>query len=120
MAVVPMDGSRWEREVLGARGAVLVQFWRSTCPICAGLEPSVQRLGAELDGRMPLYRVDCDQEADLVWAYEVQSTPTFLVFCSGEALWRHAGEVAISEVRASALDALGRCAAGGAAPPAAP
>ena len=74
------------------------------------MEREVQALAGELDGKVPLYRVDCDAEADLVWAYEVLSTPTFIVFCRGEPLSRVAGEVEVAEVRRMALDAGGPCA----------
>jgi len=74
------------------------------------MERDVQGLAGELEGKVPLYRVDCDAEADLVWAYEVLSTPTFIVFCRGEPLSRVAGEVEVAEVRRMALDAEGSCA----------
>jgi len=110
MPIIPMDGTRWESLVLGSETPVLVQFWRASCPICAALEPKVQALAVELEGRVPFYRVDCDAEADLVWAYEVLSTPTFIVFCRGEPLSRVAGEIEVDEVRRMALDAGGPCA----------
>ena len=110
MPIVPMDGTRWESLVLGSQRPVLVQFWRVTCPICAAMEHEVQALASELEGRVPFYRVDCDAEADLVWAYEVLSTPTFIVFCRGEPASRVAGEVEVAEVRRMALDAEGSCA----------
>ena len=109
MPIIPMDGTRWESLVLGSGRPVLVQFWRKTCPICAAMEHEVQGLAEELEGRVPFYRVDCDAEADLVWAYEVLSTPTFIVFCRGEPLSRAAGEVELAQVQRMALDAEGSC-----------
>lgn len=73
------------------------------------MEHEVQGLAGELEGKVPFYRVDCDAEADLVWAYEVLSTPTFIVFCRGEPLSRVAGEVEVAEVRRMALDAMASC-----------
>ena len=110
MPIMPMDGTRWESLVLGSERPVLVQFWRRTCPICVAMEREVQGLAGELDGKVPFYRVDCDAEPDLVWAYEVLSTPTFIVFCKGEPLSRLSGEVDLVEVRRMALDAEGSCA----------
>ena len=110
MPTAPMDGTRWESDVLGSERPVLVQFWRASCPICAAMEREVQGLADELEGRVPFYRVDCDAEADLVWAYEVLSTPTFIVFCRGEPLSRVAGEVEVAQVRGMALDAEAACA----------
>lgn len=108
--MMPMDGARWESLVLGSEVPVLVQFWRKTCPICAAMEREVRGLAAELEGRVPFYRVDCDAEPDMVWAYEVMSTPTFIVFCRGEPLARVAGDAGVAQVRRMALEAGGACA----------
>lgn len=110
MPMMPMDGTRWESLVLGSERPVLVQFWRRTCHICAAMERKVEGLATELEGKVPIYRVDCDSEPDLVWAYEVLSTPTFIVFCRGEPLSRLSGNVELADVRRMVLDSEGACA----------
>lgn len=107
-----VTGGEWEAQVLGSPRPVMVQFWRSTCAHCRAIERPVDALASELAGRVDMYRVDCDSEEDLVWAYEVMSTPTFVVFCAGEPTARAYADASPAELRSMALDALESCPVG--------
>ncbi len=104
-----VTGGEWERTVLGAPRPVLVEFWRASCPICPRFERPLDALSAELGDMAALYRVDIDTEADLVWAYEVMATPTFIVICRGEPVARAYGDATPAGLRELVIDAIGRC-----------
>jgi thioredoxin 1 len=104
-----VTGGEWEARALGSPRPVMVQFWRSTCPNCRAIERPLDALASELAGRVEMYRVDCDSEEDLVWAYEVMSTPTFVVFCRGEPASRAYADASVAELRSMALDAFESC-----------
>ncbi len=109
MAIRLVTGGEWEMTVLGADGPVFVQFWRAGCAVCKSMERQVEALAAELVHAVPFFRVDCDAEADLVWAYEVMGTPTFIVVCRGEPVSRAYGDVSLVELRELVIDAIERC-----------
>ena len=109
MAIMRVTGGEWELTVLGADGPVFVQFWRASCPVCKSMERQLDALEAELAHEVPFLRVDCDADADLVWAYEVMGTPTFIVFCRGEPVSRAYGDTSLVEIRELVIDAIERC-----------
>jgi thioredoxin 1 len=109
MSLKLVTGDEWELTVLGADGPVFVQFWRASCAVCKSMERQLDVLAAEFADAVPFFRVDCDAEADLVWAYEVMGTPTFIVFCRGEAVSRAYGDTSLVELRELVIDATERC-----------
>jgi len=109
MAIRLVTGGDWKLTVLGADGPVMVQFWRASCAVCKSMEKQVEDLATEFAHEVPFFRVDCDAEADLVWAYEVMGTPTFIVFCRGEPVSRAYGDTSLVEIRELVIDAIERC-----------
>lgn len=96
----------WEERVLGAEGAVLVEFMSPTCAVCRTMEPRLQRLVEDFEGRAGFFRVDVTEEEDLLWAYEVMSTPTFIAFRDTEPVGALYGEVDVTELAALLEDAI--------------
>ncbi len=101
-----MGDADWEERVLGADGAVLVEFWSPTCAVCRVMEPRLQRLEADFGDRAAFFRVDVTEEEDLVWAYQVMSTPTFMAFRDSEPVGALHGEVDGTELAALVEDAI--------------
>jgi thioredoxin 1 len=93
LPVEEVGGANWQERVLEAEGPVLVEFARDTCSVCMAMQPVVERLAAEFGNWVPVLRADVDVEEDLVWAYGVMSTPTFMIFREGEPWHTLAGEV---------------------------
>jgi thioredoxin 1 len=96
----------WEERVLKAEGAVLVEFWSPTCSVCGTMEPRVQRVVEDLAGQAWFFRVDVTEEEDLVWAYQVMSTPTFIAFRDSEPVGELYGEVDATELANLVEDAI--------------
>ena len=107
MGIGKAGDANWQKAVLEDGRPVLVEFIRDTCPVCAAMAPVVEELAATFEGQVPVYRVDVDEEPDLVWAYEVMSTPTFIVFRDGEPLQAMGGSVGQAVLEAMLEDALG-------------
>jgi thioredoxin 1 len=96
----------WEMRVLNAEGAVLVEFWSPTCAVCRTMEPRLLRVAEELSGQAEFFRVDVTEEEDLVWAYQVMSTPTFIAFRDSEPVGELYGEVDATELANLVEDAM--------------
>ena len=75
---------------------VLVDVWRSNCVPCKTMDGIVDELAAEYDGSAHVVKVDAGRAPEIVQAFRVMSTPTFLVL-SGKGAerlrprWRHSG-----------------------------
>lgn len=72
---------------------VLMEFYATWCPHCRQMAPVMDQIRELLEGQAPVVQVDIDNERQLADDFEVEATPTFLIFKDGEVAWRHSGEM---------------------------
>ena len=80
-------------DVMQAAPVVLVEFYASWCPHCQKMMPIVAQVKELLDGRVPVYQFDIDQNSEAADQAQVSSIPTFLIYSDGREVWRHSGEL---------------------------
>ena len=74
----------FDQEVLRAELPVLVDFWAEWCGPCHALEPVVEELAKEYDGKVKFVKIDTEQNFDVPARYGIRSLPTLLVFKGGQ------------------------------------
>ncbi len=82
---------RFDDAVLQSDLPVLVDFWADWCMPCKMMEPVLDDLAAEYEGKLVIVRVNVDEEQDLANRYEVVSIPSFLLFHNGKVVAEHLG-----------------------------
>lgn len=81
----------FRREVVNSELLVLVDFWGSWCPPCKMVEPVIDELANELDGRVKVGRLNIDQNPAVRSMFEITAVPTFILFKYGQIIERVVG-----------------------------
>lgn len=90
-AIVNATDVNFESEVLASAGTVLVDFSAAWCGPCKKLEPIVDEIAAEYDGRLKVVKVDVDQAPGTAARYGVLSIPTLMIFHAGKVKDQYMG-----------------------------
>ncbi len=83
MTVDATDAS-FAGDVLEAEVPVLVDFTAPWCRPCRVIEPILEELARDHEGRLQLVRVDVDANVGVPSRYGVLSLPTVILFVDGE------------------------------------
>ena len=81
----------FQAEVLDSAEPVLVDFSAEWCGPCKMLDPIVEQLSQEWQGKVKFVKVDADQNPNIVMQYSVMGIPTLLLFKGGEIKERVTG-----------------------------
>ena len=83
MPVLEADDNTFETEVIQASGPVLVDFSATWCGPCKKLEPIINEVAGDYDGRLKVVKVDIDKARDTAVRFGVMSVPTLVLFRDG-------------------------------------
>ena len=90
MAVNQISKDEFQKEVLEAKGIVLVDFYAQWCGPCKMIAPLVDDLSKEIDN-VKFVKIDVDENPDLITQYSIFSIPTFLLFKDGQVINQFVG-----------------------------
>ena len=77
---------------------LLVDFYADWCGPCQTLAPILDRVVAELDGKVTLYKVNVDKHPQLSQQFAIRSIPHLMLFKKGKILWRKGGHITNAEL----------------------
>lgn len=78
-----IDEATFNEAVLKAKTPVLVDFWAPRCAPCRLLEPVVDEVANEYQGKVTFVRLNRDENPGVANRYGVMSLPTLMVFKNG-------------------------------------
>ena len=77
---------------------LLVDFHADWCGPCQTLAPILDRVVAELEGKVSLYKVNVDKHPQLSQQFAIRSIPHLMLFKKGKILWRKGGLITNAEL----------------------
>ena len=103
---VTLTDENFEAEVLGSDVPVVVDFWAAWCGPCKLMNPIIDGLAEEFDGKAKLAKINIDDYGDLASAYHIMGVPTLLFFKNGNLVDRTEGVMAQPAIAAKINEML--------------
>jgi len=86
-----VNESNFQQEVLESPITVLVDFWAPWCMPCRMLEPIIEKLAEENQGKLKVCRLNTDENQYIAAQYGIRGIPTLIVFKEGQEIGRTVG-----------------------------
>ena len=93
----------FDQDVLKSQVPVLVDFSAAWCAPCQTMAPIIDKLYADYNGKVKVYKVDTDRNPEVAGRFHVNSLPTFMMFRNGRPVSQYSGAMA-KEMLAGVID----------------
>jgi thioredoxin 1 len=74
----------FDTEVIKSTEPVLVDFWADWCMPCKRLTPTIEKVAADLAGKVKVGKLDTDSNREVAMKYSITAIPTVILFHNGE------------------------------------
>lgn len=98
MSVIHLSKENFNQEVLGQKGAVLVDFWATWCPPCRMLSPIIDEIAEEVSD-IRVGKINVDEQPELAAQFQISNIPTLIVFKDGKETKRSVGAISKDAVK---------------------
>ncbi len=93
MAPVIITDANFDELVLKSDKPVVIDLWAEWCGPCRMIEPHIEAMSEEFDGKAIICSVDIDSNPEIPSKYSVMNIPTVLFIKNGELVDKVVGAV---------------------------
>jgi len=86
-----VTSSTFTRLVLEAEGPIVVEFMSYGCEHCRAIEPVLEQVAKMVEPKERVFRVNIAVEQELAGSYQIQGTPTLVMFLNQNEVGRVEG-----------------------------
>lgn len=79
-------------------GIALVDFFADWCGPCRMMEPVIEELSVEMEGKAVVAKINVDEYSNIASKFQIFSIPTLIIFKDGKESERIVGAVGKSEI----------------------
>ena len=79
------------QEIVKSETPTLVDFFATWCGPCQAMSPVLDQLKEKMGDKVRVLKIDVDKNQEVAAKFKVRGVPTFVLFQSGEILWRQSG-----------------------------
>jgi thioredoxin 1 len=83
----------FDKDVLGASGPVVVDFWAEWCGPCRMISPALEEIATEMEGKVTIAKLNVEENPSIMMRYGIRSIPTLIMFKNGEPTSMQVGAV---------------------------
>jgi len=94
-----LTDSTFDTEVLSSDVPVLVDFWAEWCGPCRMMEPTIDGIATDYQGKVKVGKLNVDENGGTAMRYNIRGIPTLLLFKGGQIVEQRVGAVGKSEVQ---------------------
>lgn len=91
MSEVILTSKNYKEEVENCNIPVLIDFWATWCGPCRAMNPIVEKIAQENEGKIKVCKVNVDEESELASKFDIMSIPTFVAIKNGNEVGRTLG-----------------------------
>jgi thioredoxin 1 len=77
--------------IIDSKGFVLVDFYADWCEPCKWVEPIVDEVIENFQGKIILQKIDIDMQPNIARDRLILSVPTLVLYKNGKEIWRMRG-----------------------------